>query len=131
MQAERGHPVGGPRPLILVVDDQPGVRRLVEEVFRQVGYRVASAANGRDALALVEAESPDLAVLDVKMPIMDGIATLRALRTRLPRLPVLMMTAVGEGEMVAQAQALGAIQTITKPFDVFALRRLAQSILEV
>lgn len=117
-------------PLILVVDDQPGVRRLVQEVFRQAGYRVASAANGEEALALVAAERPSLAILDVKMPVMDGVETLRHLRGLAPELPVLMMTAVGDGDKVTEALALGARTALTKPFDVFRLQEIARSFLE-
>lgn len=122
--------MAGQSPLIMVVDDQAGVRRLVEEVFRQAGYRVKGAAHGQEALRLVGEEPPSLAILDVKMPVMDGLDTLRALRRILPDLPVVMMTAVGDGHQAAEAVSLGARELITKPFDVFHLRSLAKSILE-
>lgn len=117
-------------PLILVVDDQPGVRRLVQEIFQQAGYRVLAAANGEEALALAAAQRPDLAILDVRMPVMDGVETLRQLKGLAPDLPVLMMTAVGDGDKLAEALALGARTAFTKPFDIFRLRDLARSVLE-
>jgi len=116
-------------PLILVADDQAGVRRLLQEVFREVGFRVALAANGQEAITLAAAEVPALALVDVKMPIMDGLETLKALRNLDPRLPVIMMTAVGDGR-VSQLLAHGARGCMGKPFDVFALRDLAQQVLQ-
>ncbi|HEY3367445.1 MAG TPA: response regulator [Symbiobacteriaceae bacterium] len=110
-------------PLILVVDDQLGVRRLVQEVFREVGYQVSSAANGQEALALVGVQTPALVLLDMKMPVMDGLETLRVLKSLHPALPVFMMTAVGDGDRVSEAMQSGAEQCINKPFDVFDLRK--------
>lgn len=117
-------------PLILVVDDQIGVRRLIQEVFKEVGYRVVTAAHGREALTLAAAECPDLVLLDVKMPVMDGLETLKALRTSYPDLPVLMMTAVGDGDRVQEALVSGARMCLSKPFDVFDLRAKVQAVLE-
>lgn len=113
-------------PLILVVDDQLGVRRLIQEVFREIGYRVAAAAHGQEAIALAAAEQPALVLLDMKMPVMDGLETLRALKGSYPSLPVFMMTAVGDGDRVSEALSSGAETCINKPFDVFALRTLVQ-----
>ncbi len=116
-------------PLILVVDDQVGVRRLLQEVFREVGYRVALAANGQEAVMQATAETPALALVDVKMPVMDGLETLKALKVLDPTLPVIMMTAVGDGR-VAELMAHGARHCMGKPFDVFALRDMVQQILQ-
>lgn len=116
-------------PLILVVDDQMGVRRLIQEVFREVGYRVATAAHGQEAMALCSVELPSLVLLDMKMPVMDGVETLRAMRNLYPDLPVIIMSAVGDGDRVGEA--LGSVLScISKPFDVFELRRMVQAVLE-
>lgn len=115
--------------LILVVDDQMGVRRLIQEVFREVGYRVATAAHGQEAMALCSMEMPDLVLLDMKMPVMDGVETLRSMRHLYPELPVIFMTAVGDGERVNEVLSLGARNFISKPFDVFELRRLVSEVL--
>jgi two-component system response regulator (stage 0 sporulation protein F) len=109
-------------PLILVVDDQLGVRRLIQEVFHDAGFRVVPAPNGQEALTLAAVNRPSLVLLDMKMPVMDGLETLRALRTTYPDLIVLMMTAVGDGEQVQEALSLGAKACLSKPFDVFQLR---------
>jgi two-component system response regulator (stage 0 sporulation protein F) len=116
-------------PLILVVDDQAGVRLLLREVFREIGYRVALAAHGQEAVVMASVEMPSLALVDLKMPVMDGLETLRALKELDPALPVMMMTAVGEGR-VSEMLANGARDCITKPFDVFALRDLVQQVLQ-
>lgn len=112
------------QPLILVADDQPGVRRLLAEILSDGPFRVAQAANGREALSLAAVERPALVLLDIKMPIMDGMKTLRVLRSLYPDLQVYMMTAVGDGETVDAALAAGASGCIAKPFDVFELRAL-------
>lgn len=117
-------------PLVLVVDDQMGVRRLIQEVFREVGYRVATAVHGQEALALCSVELPGLVLLDMKMPVMDGIETLRTLRHLYPELPVIIMTAVGDGDRVSEVLSMGARNCISKPFDVFELRQLVQQVLE-
>lgn len=101
---------------------------MLREVFVEIGYRVDLAANGQEAVACATAERPALALIDIKMPVMDGPATLQALKSLDPAMPVLMMTAVGEGQ-VAELRANGAQACITKPFDVFRLRDLVQQIL--
>lgn len=116
-------------PLILVVDDQAGVRLLLREVFREIGYRVALAAHGQEAVVMASMELPALALVDLKMPVMDGLEALRALKALDPSLPVLMMTAVGEGR-VGELLANGARDCITKPFDIFALRDLVRQVLQ-
>lgn len=117
-------------PLILVVDDQMGVRRLIQEVFREVGCRVATAAHGQEAIALCSVELPSLVLLDMKMPVMDGLETLRALRNLYATLPIIIMTAVGDGDRMGEVMAGGAKACISKPFDVFELRRIVQQVLE-
>lgn len=106
---------------ILVVDDQPGIRRLLTEVFSDEGYRVAAAANGYEGIQKVKDFQPDLILMDMKMPGMDGIETLRELKSMGRANRVIMMTAYGELELVNQAQQLGAFSYITKPFDIIAL----------
>lgn len=115
--------------LILVVDDQMGVRRLIQEVFREVGYRVVTAAHGQEAMALCSVELPDLVLLDMKMPVMDGVETLRNLRQLYPQLAVIIMTAVGDGDRVNEVLSMGARDCISKPFDVFQLRGLVREVL--
>jgi two-component system chemotaxis response regulator CheB len=110
---------------VLVVDDAVVFRRLVaEELSRDPNIEVVgTAANGRIALAKMTQLSPDLVILDVEMPEMDGLATLRELRKTYPRLPVIMFSAVTERGAAAtlDALALGASDYFTKPTTVGGL----------
>lgn len=110
------------RPLLLVADDQLSVRRLIEEVFSEIGYRVHHAANGQEATQLAVAEAPDIVLLDMRMPVMDGMDTLKAVKSVHPGMIIFMMTAVGDEAHLAELVAAGAHSCISKPFDVFALR---------
>jgi two-component system response regulator (stage 0 sporulation protein F) len=109
------------QPQILVVDDQTGIRQLLVALFTESGYPVMEASNGREALMVASERSPAIALVDMKMPVMGGVETVRALRERFPSLPILIMTAVGEDERVAEAMAAGALGLVQKPFDVFHL----------
>lgn len=116
-------------PLILVVDDQPGVRLLVQEVFTEIGYRVLTAAHGREAMALIAEECPSVALVDIRMPVMDGMETLRFIRSAHPTVPVVIMTAIGDADKAVEAMAAGAFVTVSKPFDVFYLRDMVRQVL--
>lgn len=110
--------------MILVIDDQPGIRRLLVEVLSEEGYRVAVAANGYEGVQKVKENLPDLILMDMKMPGMDGIETLRELKNADMSDRVIMMTAYGELDLINQARELGADEYITKPFDIIMLCRL-------
>jgi two-component system, response regulator, stage 0 sporulation protein F len=107
---------------VLVVDDQYGIRVLLKEVFAKDNICVFQAANGRQALEIIRTEIPDLILLDMKMPGMDGLELLRRLRRIDTRAKVIMMTAYGELDMVDEATKLGALAHFTKPFDIEGLR---------
>ena len=114
------------RKQILVVDDQLGIRKLLEEVLTEQGYEVRLAANGLEALARVEESMPELIFMDMKMPGMDGIEALREFKKIGVSEKVIMMTAYGELELVNEAKALGALDYITKPFDIMAVAEKAK-----
>ncbi len=101
---------------MLVAEDDPGVRSTLDQLLRFEGYRVLLAADGLEALGLLERERPDVAVLDVGMPNLDGLGLCRMLRRRGDRLPVLVLTARHEvGDRVAGLDA-GADDYLAKPF---------------
>jgi len=101
--------------IILVVDDEERLTSLLQAYLQQEGYRVVTAANGRQALAAVRREPPDLIVLDVMMPEMDGIEFLRVLRAH-HSTPVVLLTArVGDEDKIVGLE-LGADDYLTKPF---------------
>ena len=102
---------------ILVVDDDRLVLASLSQGLREAGYRVTESANGEDALELAERESPDLALLDVRMAGMDGIELGRRLRER-TGVPFLYLSAYGQPDIVQQATQHGALGYLVKPLDI-------------
>ena len=101
---------------ILLVDDDQGLLEMLVSIFRRAGYtHLLTASTGEDALRIREKEQPDMIVLDVMMPDMDGFAVLRAIR-RTSRVPVLMLTARGEAEDRIEGLEIGADDYLPKPF---------------
>jgi two-component system response regulator MprA len=101
---------------LLVVDDEPAVREALRRALELEGYRVGLAEDGADALAQIAAEEPDAVVLDVLMPVLDGLTACRRLRHQGSRVPVLMLTARDSvGDRVAGLDA-GADDYLVKPF---------------
>jgi len=107
---------------IMVVDDQNGIRVLLVEVFSNEGYHTVQASNGKLALEMVREESPDLVLLDMKIPGMDGLEILKQIKEIDSSIKVIMMTAYGELDMIKEATELGALRHFTKPFDIDELR---------
>jgi len=103
---------------ILVVDDEANMRRVLEIMLQKMGYRVLSAANGREALERYQANAVDLVITDLRMPEMDGIALLAALREAGSAVPVILITAHGTIETAVQAMKQGACDYILRPFDI-------------
>ena len=117
---------------VLLVDDEPHIRRIGELSLKGVGKWIAVLApSGTDALAIAEREQPDLILLDVMMPGMDGPATLQQLRATesTAKIPVIFMTAKVQKHEVDKYLAAGAIGVIPKPFDPMALPSLILQIL--
>ena len=109
---------------LLYVDDDPDIREIVEMSLGLDGsIRVSSSAGGEDALVSMRTEQPDLVVLDVMMPGMDGPAILMRMRAdpQLQHIPVIFMTAKANPQEVARFRDLSAIGVIAKPFDPMAL----------
>ncbi len=115
---------------VLVVDDQKGVRRLLEELFKKEGYEVNVAVDGRDSIEKVKANTPDIILMDMKMPNMNGLEASEEIIKYDSNIPIIMMTAYGEMEIVQKALEVGVRQYITKPFDIIDLRNLVRSVLE-
>jgi two-component system, response regulator, stage 0 sporulation protein F len=107
---------------ILIVDDQFGIRILLNEVFQKEGYQTFQAANGIQALEIVTKHDPDLVLLDMKIPGMDGIEILKRMKVMDPNIRVIIMTAYGELDMIQEAKDLGAITHFAKPFDIDDIR---------
>ena len=107
---------------VLIVDDQNGIRVLLMEVFSSEGYQTFQASNGKMALEIVKNESPDLVLLDMKIPGMDGLEILKRVKEINRDIKVIMMTAYGELDMIKEATELGALMHFTKPFDIDEMR---------
>ncbi len=118
------------RGRILIVDDEPVVRNSLSEWFAGEGYDTRALASGKLALDTVEREGWDLALLDIKMPGMDGIELQRRLRDADPDLIVLMMTGYGTVETAVQALKNGAYDYLTKPVDPDELSHIVEKALE-
>lgn len=114
---------------LLIVDDQAGVRRFLAEAFSEEGYRVEVASSGAEAIRKAVVRLPSLVLLDVKMPGMSGLETLEELRKIAPDIPVVMMTAYGELDIVAEAKKIGVKHYIIKPFDLGEVRYLVRLLL--
>jgi len=104
-------------PTILVVDDESNIRRMVSRLLESEGYRTREAVDGRAALDEVESEEPDIILLDLAMPELDGLATLERLRSGWPSLPVVMMSGQATLTDAVQATKLGAFHFIEKPLS--------------
>jgi two-component system response regulator (stage 0 sporulation protein F) len=115
---------------ILVVDDKAGVRRLIYEALLDDGYLVEQASNGAEAIRKVKQKKYGVILLDVKMPGMNGLETLNEIRKIDRNVPVVMMTAYGELEIMEEAHNKGVKYQISKPFDLNELRALVKGILE-
>jgi len=103
---------------IVLAEDEPQIARLVEFKLKKEGYQVVSKGNGEEALAAIKAEKPDLILLDVMMPVMDGYEVLRRVKEdeNLKNIPVVMLTAKAQERDVVKGIDLGAEDYITKPF---------------
>jgi CheY-like chemotaxis protein len=110
---------------VLVVDDEPSVLFALSEALndRRRGVRVVTAANGIEAVAVLEAQGVDMVLTDLRMPDMDGFELLAFLRRNHAELPVILMTALGSAETSARLGTAGSFECLIKPFDVAALKR--------
>jgi len=116
---------------ILIVDDEPNIRRVLEAVFSKDHYRVFTAENGRKALDVISSE-PNLDVLlcDLIMPDMNGVEVLRAAKETNPALSVVMITAHGTIKTAVEAMKFGAFDYVTKPFDMDEIKLVVKNALE-
>jgi DNA-binding response OmpR family regulator len=116
---------------ILIVDDDAFIRRPLEFILREEGFAPVTAVNGEDGLAKLEGELPDLIVLDVMMPGMDGFTVCRRVRTdpRFASIPVILLTAKGQESDRERGFAAGATEFMSKPYSPSELLRRVREIL--
>jgi len=122
-------------PLVLIVDDEEGIRESLSMILEDEGYRVASASSGEDALLILQEQFPDLIVLDVWLPGMDGIQALQEIKALKREIPVIMISGHGNIEVAVKATKEGAYDFLEKPLSLervvlSAKRALERSALE-
>ena len=106
---------------ILVIDDEQGIRDLLDTLLRRKGYDVVLAESGQKGLELFRRERPDVIVLDLKMPGMDGLTVLQQVHSLDPGKPVIILTGVGTAEAEQQVRALGVTEYVEKEFSLHLL----------
>jgi DNA-binding response OmpR family regulator len=114
---------------ILVVDDDPAVRRMLCLLFEGTA-EVLQASSGEEALRLVGAERPRLMLVDMTMPGMSGLETLTAAHAAVPAMTIIMLTGKVDVELAKRALELGAVEYVTKPFDLPRLKEKVRSCLD-
>src|SRR5512139_2531107 len=115
---------------VLVVDDEPEIRTSLHGILAEEGLRVLEAADGRQALDLIQRERPDLVILDVWMPEMDGLELLQQLQDDSTPPAVVMISGHGNIETAVKATKLGAFDFIEKPFSLDGLLRVVNRALD-
>jgi len=103
--------------LVLVVDDSPTIRKIVEITLKREGYRVNTCESAMKALACITDEQPDLVLLDVILPIMDGYQVCKIIKSRYRNLPIIMLTSKDGFFDKIRGKMAGSTQYITKPFE--------------
>ncbi len=117
------------KPLIMIVDDEVGVRELLTDALRIAGLDTIEAKDGMSALSMMRKNRPDLLIIDVNMPIMDGFDLLERIRETKNNVPALMLTARAERADVSRGLRLGADDYVTKPFGLEELLLRIRAIL--
>jgi CheY-like chemotaxis protein len=114
------------RKRILVVDDDPDIRQVLQDRLESYGYLVETAGDGRAALKKLEHLTPSGIFLDIRMPGMDGLEVLGHIRNRHPSIPVVIVTAATARESVSSAISAGAQAYLLKPFDTSQIKHVAE-----
>ncbi len=105
-------------PTVLIIDDEPSILQSLGGLLSDEGYDVLTASNGYEGLKIIEEQSPDLALLDIWMPGMDGLETLREIRSRSAATQVIIITGHGNVETAVRATKLGAFNLLEKPLNI-------------
>ncbi|SQB28890.1 acetoacetate metabolism regulatory protein AtoC [Citrobacter koseri] len=116
---------------ILIVDDEDNVRRMLATAFSLQGHETQCASNGQTALQHFADTPPDVVLMDIRMPEMNGIEALKVMRAQHPRVPIILMTAYAEVETAVEALRSGAFDYVIKPFDLDELNLLIQRALQL
>ena len=124
-------PIGQEKKSLLIVDDEEGARRVLREFFKRKGFDIFEAESGEQALQLIRSKNVSVVLLDMRMPGMDGLETLKKILEINPRLGVVMATAEQDDEKIKRAIELGAYSYVLKPFDFAYLELVVMSKLKI
>jgi DNA-binding response OmpR family regulator len=116
-------------PSVLIIEDEPALLRGLQDNFEAQEYRVHVARDGREGLSAALANSPDLVILDIMLPRMNGYEICRAIRAKKLDMPIIMLTAKGQEEDIVRGLELGADDYVTKPFSIRELIARAKAFL--
>ncbi|MFP4379308.1 MAG: PleD family two-component system response regulator [Candidatus Sumerlaeia bacterium] len=107
------------KPVIMVADDEEDIKSVLEMFLEAAGYDVVSAYDGLDAIEKIRESKPDLVLMDIMMPLIDGIEVVRQMKAddAIKDIPVIMLTAAAKSDMVDKAIQAGAVDYIQKPFE--------------
>src|ERR1035441_374372 len=115
---------------LLLIDDEEDVRYSFQRIFNSPEIELATASSGEEGLKVIPKFKPDLVLMDVRMGGMNGLETLRRIRTANPKLPVILMTAYRSAETAIEAMKLGAYDYLLKPFDALKLKEIVANALK-
>lgn len=118
------------KPVILIVDDEPEICEILNRLFTKEGYRIYIATNGKEAVEKVSAGGIELVLLDIFMPVQNGIETLRQLKIISPELPVIIMTALASIDTAREAMLYDACDYTIKSFNLDFLKEVIKQALE-
>lgn len=116
---------------ILIVDDEESVRYSFRKLFREPGCEITEAGNGLEAISAIQKDLPDLVLMDIEMPGLNGLDAIQRIKALHPQLPVIIITAFGTTERVIGAMKYGAYEYLEKPFDVGRLKEVVSEALEM
>ena len=114
-----------PRPTILVVDDEPSILELLGRFAEDGGFAVVTCGGGQEAIEHLKHHRADIALVDLRMPGVGGLEVLRAIREADPECRVVLMSGYATIDSAVEAVKLGAVDYLTKPFDIRKLRRIS------
>jgi two-component system nitrogen regulation response regulator NtrX len=116
--------------IVMVVDDEEGIRESLSGIFEDEGYGVLTASSGEDALKVLKEQNPDLILLDIWLPGIDGLQTLKAIKDLKPDLPIVMISGHGNIELAVNATRMGAYDFLEKPLSLERVLLVAKRALE-
>lgn len=116
---------------VLVVDDERPIRELLKRVLVKEGYEVLTASDGKQALQRIEEVRPNLVLMDIRMPGVDGLEVLEQIKSRYPKIEVVMITGFGTKELALRSMKTGALDFMSKPFNISRVREIVKKCFEL